>query len=84
MASAENQVITEIIGDDSFKTFLLGHNITVGTIFSFVYTSKFSGLINIAGASVMVCVIVKWASGPVSCAGQWRTGVHSRGNSNYV
>ena len=47
MTTEANQVITKIIGEDSFKTFLLGHNISVGTIFSFAYTSKLSGLINI-------------------------------------
>ena len=40
-------VITKIDGEDSFKTFLLGHNISIGTTFTFAYTAKISGLINI-------------------------------------
>ena len=40
-------IITKIDGEDSFKTFLLGHSISIGTTFTFSYTSKFSGLVNV-------------------------------------
>lgn len=47
MVTDKKHIITKIDGEDSFKTFLLGHNIAIGTMFTFAYTSKFSGLVNL-------------------------------------
>ena len=37
-------LITKINGDDKFKIFLLGHNISIGTIFTLDNAPKSSGL----------------------------------------
>ncbi len=43
----EKHIITEINGTDEFKSFLLGHNISVGTIFQMNYSPSIFQLVNI-------------------------------------
>jgi hypothetical protein len=37
--------ISDIKGDNTFRIFLLGHNLSIGTIFEINPSSKYSGLV---------------------------------------
>ncbi len=40
-------IITAINGNRDFRSFLLGHNLSIGTVFSTNYSPQFSQLVNI-------------------------------------
>lgn len=40
-------IITGIHGDKEFKTFMLGHNLAIGSLFSLNYSPRFSNLVSI-------------------------------------
>lgn len=44
----EKRIIIDIEGTSDFRLFLLTHNITIGTVFSFNYSPRFSKLISIS------------------------------------
>lgn len=45
--SEKRYIITDIKGDQRFKAFLLGHNISIGSVISINYSPRFSQLINL-------------------------------------
>jgi Fe2+ transport system protein FeoA len=49
-------IITNIKGEQSFKSFLLSHGIVTGTVFSFNYSPKYSGLVNITMNNRMISI----------------------------
>jgi hypothetical protein len=48
--------IININGDESFKVFLLGYNLTVGTVFKFEYSPSYSKLVNLFVLQKNVCL----------------------------
>ena len=40
-------IITEICGNKEFKTFMLGHNLSIGSVFSINYSPRYAQLISI-------------------------------------
>ena len=40
-------IITEINGEHNFRSFLLGHNLSIGSVFSINYSPRFAQLVSI-------------------------------------
>lgn len=50
----EKGIITAIKGSDQFKSFLLAHNVSVGTNFTVNYSPSFSQLVNLTVSNKMI------------------------------
>ncbi len=54
MERNKEAIILEIKGSDQFKSFLMAHNMTVGTQFTLNYSPTYSKLVNLTVANKML------------------------------